>query len=676
MSISILNQGNSIGISSTNSSGIVTTFVFDTAGLGNIGIGTTVFTGTANQKLQVGGGAYISGSVGIGTTLTGSTKLITVGTAVITGITTIGVPGITGTVLNPTVDQYSVSIGLNGSSFSAASFSVGIGNSALSQGGAQSVAVGAQALQSSIGNNNTAIGAFSMQTNSTGAQNSAIGAYSLYNNFNGIYNNTFGYQAGFGITIGNYNNAFGYNALYNASGNSNTAIGDAAGSSQTSGDYNVIIGPQQNVPILTGSNQLTIGAGNTAWIYGNNAYNIGIGTTNPTSTLAVGGTITELYSGTYWNMVSQYDVGIGASQIPLNQYLGQLAFADQYSPYGLRRDGGGSDDVVVNSSGFVGIGTTNPLGTLQVGSATTQAFVVNSVGQLVVGATSATNDSPIIIKSVGAAATPAPQILISPTTGTNQSVIQFASGGSGGFFIGRSNSSGNVTNTNGVTAFSGLNSVSYADFIGNSGTLPLLFLTNSTEAMRINSSQQVGIGTTNPLGTLQVGAGTSTFIVTGIGSVGIGTTTPTDRLTLHNASGPAGMSALASGNAYLVLDSGRGGTVGNQISFIDFKLNSTLYGNLAVNEGTSGTPFEINSAVSNNVSLVGGGGNVGIASGIPAQLFQVGAGSTQSMVVTGVGSVGIGTTNPQYALQVRGDLQVSGTLRNSSFVAFSVAFGI
>ena len=162
-------------------------------------------------------------------------------------------------------------------------------------------------------------------------------------------------------------------------------------------------------------------------------------------------------------------------------------------------------------SGNLGIGTNNPQGTLHVGAASTQAVVINSVGQLVVGATSgASGDSPIIIKSVGATPTPAPQILISPTTNTNQSVIQFASGGSGGFFIGRSNSSGNVTNTNGVTTFSGLNSGSYADFVGNTGNLPLLFATNNAEAMRIDSSQRVGIGTTNPTSILHLRAGTAT----------------------------------------------------------------------------------------------------------------------------------------------------------------------
>ena len=94
--------------------------------------------------------------------------------------------------------------------------------------------------------------------------------------------------------------------------------------------------------------------------------NLGIGTTNPSTALSVAGTITELYAGQYWNLVSQADVGIGASQVPLNQYLGQLAFVDDFSPNGLRRDGGGEDDVTVNSSGFVGIGTPNPTSKLHV----------------------------------------------------------------------------------------------------------------------------------------------------------------------------------------------------------------------------------------------------------------------------------------------------------------------
>lgn len=96
--------------------------------------------------------------------------------------------------------------------------------------------------------------------------------------------------------------------------------------------------------------------------------NVGVGTSSPGSKLTVNGYITESTDGgtTYWNVVTQQDVGTSPNQLPLNQYLGQLAFLDDFSPNGLRREGGSVDDVVVNSNGYVGIGTTNPLEKLDV----------------------------------------------------------------------------------------------------------------------------------------------------------------------------------------------------------------------------------------------------------------------------------------------------------------------
>jgi hypothetical protein len=87
-------------------------------------------------------------------------------------------------------------------------------------------------------------------------------------------------------------------------------------------------------PVFIGSGTSTGTASQPLQVTGG-AYvsgSVGINSTNPSSTLSVGGTITELYAGQYWNLVSQADVGIGASQVPLNQYLGQLAFVDDFSP--------------------------------------------------------------------------------------------------------------------------------------------------------------------------------------------------------------------------------------------------------------------------------------------------------------------------------------------------------
>jgi len=64
-------------------------------------------------------------------------------------------------------------------------------------------------------------------------------------------------------------------------------------------------------------------------------------------------------------------------------------------------------------------------------------------------------------------------------------------------YIGRTNSSG-TTNvfSLGETQVGGI--TNYINFVGSSGSLPLAFVTNSVERMRISSSGNVGIGLTNP----------------------------------------------------------------------------------------------------------------------------------------------------------------------------------
>ena len=58
--------------------------------------------------------------------------------------------------------------------------------------------------------------------------------------------------------------------------------------------------------------------------------NLLIGTTTNTnsSRLVVAGTISETVGSTQYLVASQYDVGTAANQIPLNQYLGALAYID------------------------------------------------------------------------------------------------------------------------------------------------------------------------------------------------------------------------------------------------------------------------------------------------------------------------------------------------------------
>jgi hypothetical protein len=181
----------------------------------------------------------------------------------------------------------------------------------------------------------------------------------------------------------------------------------------------------------------------------------------------------------------------------------------------------------------------------------------------------------------------------------------------------------------------------------------------------IHTLDKVGIGTTNPVSSLDIFgnvnvAGTSgqLFSVTdnlstgsifsvndisGIpsidvdangtielapynGNVGVGTLTPASKLHVNGELRVSGNGVIVTNsinNSYLILDSGTGNATGNQISFIDLRTNGTNRGNIAINEATSGIPLEINSAVSNNISMVTGGGSVGIGIILPTQKLHV-----------------------------------------------------
>ncbi len=89
------------------------------------------------------------------------------------------------------------------------------------------------------------------------------------------------------------------------------------------------------------------------------AGNVGIGTTNPSTKLAVSGTVSESTDGTnYYPVVTQQDIGTAENQIPVNSYLGNLAFQDVVSS--LNRVGiprpSLYDDLYFSSNGLVNIG--------------------------------------------------------------------------------------------------------------------------------------------------------------------------------------------------------------------------------------------------------------------------------------------------------------------------------
>ena len=244
------------------------------------------------ENLNVGGNTKITGTLTV-TNGAGAGKVLTSdANGLGTWTTSNAVPytGATGAVnlgsYDLTVNGLTVGVGTNGKSVN--NFNTSFGSSALSGNnsgtgantaigfytlktnttGASNTAIGFYALNAnSTGNHNTAVGNNSLLVN-TGNHNTAVGSYSLSANTSGIKNVAFGPYANQTNSTGNYNAALGYGALSaSTSASENIAVGFTAGSEITTGDKNIFIGSQAGNYVgsagvtknTTGKNSVLIG---------------------------------------------------------------------------------------------------------------------------------------------------------------------------------------------------------------------------------------------------------------------------------------------------------------------------------------------------------------------------------------------------------------------------------
>jgi hypothetical protein len=163
----------------------------------------------------------------------------------------------------------------------------GTSNTAVGQNSLRSVttnsdnaAFGTNAARDVTGSANSAFGSAALIQTTTGAYNVAVGQGSLFSNTTANNNTAVGYQAGYSVTtnaentyIGAYSGKYGTGAFNVAvgtgsaggvgfTGTANVVIGNNAGSSLTSGSYNLFIGARTGSATYSGG-AMTTGSANT-----------------------------------------------------------------------------------------------------------------------------------------------------------------------------------------------------------------------------------------------------------------------------------------------------------------------------------------------------------------------------------------------------------------------------
>ena len=701
-----------------------------TTGLNNA---IRLFTGssTPSERLTI----LESGNVGIGATTAGTVasalssstaakqlaKLTVTGGDALLNTLTVGLGGgqvITNLAVGPSA-LFSNTTG---------SLNVAIGLSSLQTNttGNSNTAIGFQSLSSNTtGTGNTAIGRQSLYANTTGSTNTAIGYFSLFTNTTGNNNTAMGIQALNSNTAGSNNTVIGYAAGLDVntatSTGANTFIGYFTGGGIVTGVNNTILGANVTGLASTLSNNIIIadGAGNRR-INVDGSGNVGIGTTTPGSLLTVAGNTSLNGEVTTTNTLSINKAASDTIQVGPSVYLSggsgssytQLQQGvDKFIIFGFNGSAWTPNMAINNTTGNVGIGTSSPQAKLDVrgsgifantdfvngvsgsflqmqqvatsgntfsaidaysngGTLWNNLILQRGSGKVGIGTTTPTSvltvESSFIsllkLKNTIAADAAVSELYNSNDAGINQAVYGSAYSAGSMFSVGANGAAISQT-ANGPMA------------LGTFGVAqPLIFGTNSSEKMRINSNGNVGIGTTTPNSKLTVD-GTFSFYAGNNGSI-LTTTANTLNLrtgaTSFNIDNNAGslnlVSVLNSGNVgigtttpgSLLTVAGNIMTTGNMTTFGNVATSSSALLSLKLGK-INGIPSNATDAF---VAIQDTGGPGGLAGdlilvprtsvniGNAIRMFTGSSTPSERLSILETGNVGIGTSSPGHKLSV------------------------
>jgi len=250
----------------------------------------------------------------------------------------------------------------------------------LNDTGNNNTAIGSNALSKlSKYNRNTAVGALAMATSTQGQDSVAVGYKTLYSTSTDVANVAVGSYSLQTVAGGSYNVGIGYSSLYSVStGGFNVALGPQAGTSITSGGGNVVIGGYGaggSFATQTNNIFLSDGNGNLRMIITGSTGFVGIGTTQPNSSVAVynsstnGTTSVEVQAPPYSGVSSstaKFSLSIAGTEYGRMQVRyglsapAETVIAAVGSGQALALETNSARAVTIDTSQRVGVGTGTP----------------------------------------------------------------------------------------------------------------------------------------------------------------------------------------------------------------------------------------------------------------------------------------------------------------------------
>lgn len=541
---------------------------------------------------------------------------------------------------------------------------------------------GAQTGQlNTTGFSNTFMGAYSGSSNTTGNTNSFFGRDAGFTNSTGSLNSFFGRSAGYLNTTGSNNSFFGVNAgQTNATGGFNSFFGDSSGFGNTNGASNSFFGNNSGKANSTGSDNAFFGsnAGASNTVSNNSFFGSGAGNTN---TIGIGNAFFGYYAGGanvdgQRNSFFGHRSGLTNTAGSFNVFVGQDAGANNST---------GSNNTAVGaiSAGgccnFVMTGSDNSF------------FGSGSGGQNTLGSANS-----FFGKSAG----------LTNTVGLDNSFFGFQAGGNnngnGNSFIGKNAGFTNTTGTGNTTIGSGADvssgNLTNATAVGSGAVV------SASNSLVLGNNANVGIGVSAPPSKLTVAGivetttggvkfpdGTiQTTASTGSGSAilnqstlqtsasfnidGTGAADILNAQTQYNLGGArvlrvlapqfdlyvgdsAGVSDTSVFNTFVGRGTGPGNLIGNFNTFVGAAAGN---GNLGSSNTAIGRFAGLGITTGSNNTLLGANSNV--SSGTLSYATAIGS----DAVVGTNNTIVIGRSGGQDAVQIPGNLMVSGTLGASA----------